>query len=234
MKLPVTQALTIHTHQFKMCEANCHNYEEISGYTVITHLDDPQIEVEYAKKLAFTDLSYLQRIGIKRYISDPSLIDLIKHIPDQINTAIHLDNCLLARLGFEEILIINSLNKNTQLIDSILKNNSSANSHVNKAFIVPRQDTHACFAITGSQAPSLFAKICGVDLRLSKVNNLQVVQTNIARISAVIIRNDMRECPCFYVLVDQAYSAYFWNCIIDAMDEFTGNIIGSHSFQLLK
>jgi sarcosine oxidase subunit gamma len=46
---------------------------------------------------------------------------------------------------------------------------------------MPRQDSHAWFMITGSAAPEMFAKICGVDLRPPQVKPGPVAQTSLAR-----------------------------------------------------
>ncbi|MEM8843942.1 MAG: hypothetical protein AAGB35_02765 [Pseudomonadota bacterium] len=234
MELSDIQELIRYTHQYKSCKEYQDNYEVIHGYAVITHLEDTQSELEDAKKLGFTDLSYLPRIGVKKYNADPSVVNRIKNIPDHVNTALCDDNYLIAKLGFDEILLVSSISSDGELIKSLNKDNKNIAGCEDQAVLVPRHDTHACFALTGSLTSELFAKICAVDLRLNKIKNLEVVQTNIARISAIIIRNDFNECPCFYILVDQSYVHYFWSCITELMEEFSGNIIGCHSFSLLR
>ena len=72
----------------------------------------------------------------------------------------------------------------------------------------------------------MFAKICGVDLRPGKFDDLAIAQTSIARISAIAIRDDRGGQPAYHLLCDSASANYFWDCLLDAMAEFDGRPVG--------
>lgn len=49
-----------------------------------------------------------------------------------------------------------------------------------------------------------------------------VAQTPVARLNAIVIRQDDR----YHLLADSAFTEYLWSCLIDAMAEFKGSIAG--------
>ena len=221
------------THQFKLFGAHQYKQKEINGYTVITNIEDTVTEANYAENLAICDVSFLPRIGIKNINAYPDVLEPITNIPNNVNSATDSNGCLVGKIGPQELLLINSINSSTDLQHNIVEKYFIKSAYNNGVYLVPRQDSQVCFIITGKQAPSLFAKICSIDLRKHKFNNLQITQTNIARISSIIIRNDINDILSFYLLVDQAYKAYFWDCINNAMVEYSGKAIGTNSLELL-
>jgi sarcosine oxidase subunit gamma len=94
-------------------------------------------------------------------------------------------------------------------------------------FQVPRRDSHAWLHLSGPQVPALFAKICGVDLRPKAFADLAIAQTSVARLSAIVIRDDRGgSTPQFHLLADSASAIYLWDSLVDAMAEFAGSIAG--------
>lgn len=91
---------------------------------------------------------------------------------------------------------------------------------------VPRQDAALWFVVSGHHAPTMFAKICGVDLRLHKFESLRIAQTSVARMNAIVIRDDLGRMPAFHLLGDSASARYLWRCLIDAAAEFDGTPVG--------
>ena len=72
----------------------------------------------------------------------------------------------------------------------------------------------------------LFLKICAVDLRPHKFADLSIAQTSVARLSAIVIRDDRGGTLGYHLLADSASAAYLWDCLIDAMAEFDGGPLG--------
>lgn len=90
-----------------------------------------------------------------------------------------------------------------------------------RGYPVPRADSHCWFLLTGRHVPATLAKLCGVDLRIDRFAPLQVAQTQAARISVVILRDDTA-LPAWHLLADSASADYLWTCLTDAMQEFAG------------
>jgi len=91
---------------------------------------------------------------------------------------------------------------------------------------MPRSESHAWFMITGKHAPAMFAKICGVDLRLHRFAVGAIAQTSIAKMSGILIRADLGDTAAFHLLADSASAEYLWTCVLDAMAEFDGAPVG--------
>lgn len=90
-----------------------------------------------------------------------------------------------------------------------------------RGYPVPRADSHCWFLLAGRDGPATLAKLCGVDLRTDRFAPLQVAQTQAARISVVIVRDDS-DPPAWHLLADSASADYLWSCLTDAMQEFAG------------
>jgi sarcosine oxidase subunit gamma len=71
----------------------------------------------------------------------------------------------------------------------------------------------------------MFAKLCGVNLSPDVFVDGMVAQTSVARTSAAIVRHDVEGVLSYYLLGDSSMSLYTWNCIVDAMKEFDGEIL---------
>ena len=77
-----------------------------------------------------------------------------------------------------------------------------------------------------SRAAQMFAKLCGVDLRPGKFADGAIAQTSLARMNAVVIRDDRGGALAYHLLGDSASAAYLWDCLTDAMAEFDGRPVG--------
>ena len=71
----------------------------------------------------------------------------------------------------------------------------------------------------------MLAKLCGIDFRTDRFAPLQVAQTQAARLSVIIIRDDTA-LPAWHLLADSASADYVWTCLVDAMQEFGGKQAG--------
>ena len=87
--------------------------------------------------------------------------------------------------------------------------------------------------VTGSAAPEMFAKICGVDLRPHKFRPGQIAQTSLAQMSGIVIRDDRGPIPGFHLLADVASAEYLWGAVLDAMSEFGGAPVGLRALRRL-
>ena len=203
-------------------------WEKINDYATVSVIDKNN-EIKYAQHLALSDLSYLQRIGFKGAGTCEWLENQNINIPTNINTTLSTENgCLVARLGNNDVLILDSIKNQTSVPITLEQAWQRDYSQLNKpcGFIMPRQDTHACFSISGTYAAEMFSKLCAIDLRTTKFKNNMIAQTSLARLGAIIIRHDLNALTNYLLLVESASAEYAWDCLIDAMQEFNGQIIG--------
>ncbi len=85
---------------------------------------------------------------------------------------------------------------------------------------VLRSAANASFRISGPASPTMFSKVCGVDLSPKAFANGRIAQTIVARSSAIVIRDDTDGIPAFHIVMDWATADYLWRALADAMAEF--------------
>ena len=205
------------------------NYAEINRGAAPLDFGDAEAETEAAKAMALADLSMLPRTGFKGSGTPEWLADQGVKVPEESNrTARQEGGALAARLAPAELLILGDESGDGALIDKL---NAAwwaepRPPETPRGFPVPRQDSHAWFLVSGARAAEMFAKICAVDLRPHKFEDLQIAQTSVARLSAVVIRNDRGGTLAYHLLFDSASATYLWDVLIDAMEEFDGRPVG--------
>ena len=204
-------------------------WDEINGYAVAYTIHDLESELAYAQHLALSDISHIARIGFKGFGTAEWLSNQNINIPADVNTAeTSSDGCLIAKLGTNDILVVDDL-LNSSNLPSKLQQQWQQDYSTNPSacgFIMPRQDSHACFCISGINAPEMFSTLCAIDLRPNKFNNHMIAQTSLARTGAIIIRCDIGDVLNFLVFVESVSAEYCWECLYDAMQDSSGQIIG--------
>lgn len=185
----------------------------------------PENEAERLQQLAFIDLSVLTRMGLKGPGAPDWLLSKGVSPPPEPNRSVLMDgHGLLARLSAEEHLLLAPARGDDRALAGLEV--ACASEQPTGVYLLPRRDSHAWLRIVGRDAGAMFAKLCGVDLRPDAFAPLCVAQTQVARISAIIIRQDCGALPGFHLLFDSASSAYLWDCLIDAAGEFGGGPAG--------
>jgi sarcosine oxidase subunit gamma len=134
------------------------------------------------------------------------------------------DGSVIARLSPAEVLVLSPVDGRSQLADAIERLPAAGEG---TCYPVPRRDSHCWFVVSGPDSPAMFAKLCGVDLAPDRFPAGQIAQTSVARLTAIVIRNDIANALAFSVLADSASAEYLWDCLIDAMREFAGSVCGA-------
>jgi sarcosine oxidase subunit gamma len=174
-------------------------------------------------KLRLFDLSLLPRWGIKGRGALSWLTTAGAATPGGDNRARRQsDGSLVVQLSPVEVLILSSLPDGqshlAETVDALPLAGHDA------CYPAPRRDSHCWFMITGNDTPRMFAKLCGVNLVADKFADGSVAQTSVARLSAIVIRNDIANSFSVSLLADSASAEYLWDCVLDAMAEFSGAV----------
>ncbi len=208
-------------------------FAELAGAAVAVGFGrSPEEEEEQARSLALADLSPLPRIGFK----GGEVISWLVGQGVQIGAANNIasrqkDGALAARLTDTEALVLCDIHVGSGLVARLDEDWSFETAGL--CFPVPRRDASFWFALTGREAAAMLAKLCGVDLRPKRFADGSVAQTSVARMSAIVIRNDLGGTLAFYVLGDSAAADYLWGSLIDAMAEFQGRPVGLPALESL-
>jgi sarcosine oxidase subunit gamma len=211
-------------------------FETVNGGAVPGHYGEALAEQALARRMGIADLSVLPRTGFKGTGTVDWLTAQGLTIGDDSNMAYRQQGGeLAARLAPTEIFLLDSLAATGGLIGTL---NAAWNWGTEKprkliGYPMPRQDSHAWFMVTGSSAPEMFAKICGIDLRSHKFAQGRVAQTSLAKMSGIVIRADLGPVPAFHLLADIASAEYLWGAVLDAMAEFGGAPVGLTALRAL-
>jgi sarcosine oxidase subunit gamma len=181
-----------------------------------------------ANGLKLVDLSLLSRWGVKGREALAWLAAQGATAPTQDNRAARQsDGSLIARLSPGEALVLASVRDSRAAVAAAIE--ALPPEGRGACYPVPRRDSHCWFVACGADTPRMLAKLCGVDLADESFSDGSVAQTSLARLSAIVIRNDFGSGIAFSILADSASAEYLWDCLIDAMDEFSGTICGIES-----
>ena len=174
---------------------------------------------EHDTRLWLQDLTPLRRTGHK----GKNIISFCEThygvtCPDTNCVALTPDGLLVARLSYNELLVMEDIN--TPCSAGLWKEDAP------DLYSLPRQDSHHCFMVGGADCAAMFAKLCAIDLRAHKFADLQVAQTQLARTGVIVIRRDADKLPAYYVLVESSLAESLWEYLLDAMVEFNGRVVG--------
>ncbi|MFT5134081.1 MAG: sarcosine oxidase subunit gamma [Gammaproteobacteria bacterium] len=206
---------------------------EINGYSVPVSVGDEEREKESRTRLTLCDVTALSRAGFRgKNISSWLQAQHNIELPSVNQALITELGLMVTRLSQTEILVSQDIEERGEGFNQMLDKSGCdpiSESHPD-IYYLPRQDSHSCFMLSGEHCATMFSKLCAVDLRVNKFPNMSVAQTSLARASVIIIRRDLSETPAYFILMDSSLTEYLWDCLLDAMQEYDGKIIGCSNF----
>lgn len=199
----------------------------------VEHYGDPDAESSGSRRLGLCDLSLLPRAGMTGPASREVLRQSGVDIPPVPNRAIRQANGdLVARLSAEEYLHVSlSLLRNANLQPAVAGWRADAGQ---RAYGLPRSDSHSLFSLCGHAAAGVLAKLCAVDCRRGTFAAGAVAQTSIARQSGIIIRHDFGATLNFLLLTATPATEYLWQSLLDAQSEYGGVPVGIAAIRILN
>jgi len=180
--------------------------------------------------IVIVDLSPLPRLGFKGRGTIPAMqrrAIVAEAVPNRAYRQPDGSLCLV--LAASEVILLSDLAGNGERLAQLEADWRIEDEE--RTYPMPRRDSHAWLAVTGNALPEMFAKICAIDLRPEKFADLSIVQTSIAKMSAILTRADIGGRTVFHLLVDSAAALYFCNCLLDAAAEFGGQFAGLDTLQ---
>lgn len=77
-------------------------------------------------------------------------------------------------------------------------------------------------ALAGARTAEVLAKVCGLNFSDAAFPNLYAAQTLLAKVRALVLRADAAQLPLYHLIVDRSLTAYVWDVLLDAAQEFDG------------
>ncbi|MDR3213642.1 MAG: hypothetical protein LBT71_07000 [Azoarcus sp.] len=191
------------------------------GHAVLV---DRYRETESIDACALADLTNLPRLGLRGRAAAERLIAEGFRLPEAPNRLVRAASGeALLRLSQSEYLLLGSPADKGASVRAL--ESGLPNAGENGLYTLPRQDSHAWFWLGGPRRFEVMAKLCGVDLSPAAFAGDGVAQTSVARINA-IVANDDQGSGAFHLLFDRPSAVYFWDALLDAMQEFGGKPVG--------
>lgn len=219
---------------YRTQEALGATFEPVNGFAAAMQCGgDDAAEIAAVRHLALADLSPLRRLGFKGWASANWLkAQGVAFEDDSNRTYAQADGTLIARLSPGEFVALGDLTGASETIDKL--DAAWREAEPEGCYRVMREEASCWLRISGAEAPAMFAKICAVDLRPPAFDNLRIAQTNVARLSTIIMRNDAGTLPSYDLLTDLASAVYVWDCLLDAMAEFEGAPVGLSAMRAVQ
>jgi sarcosine oxidase subunit gamma len=179
-------------------------------------------------RLGIVDLSELPRLGFKGPGTLPAMQKRGIAVGNRPNRAFRqADGALCMVLAASEIFLLDSLDGKQSAFTALEDEWRIEDGE--RTYPMPRRHSHAWFAVQGDAAPAMLAKLCAVDLRPHRFDDLSIAQTSVARLNSIVLRADIAERLTYHVLADSASSAYMLSCLIDSAGEFGGSVTDAGS-----
>jgi len=170
--------------------------------------------------LGVCDVSFLPRFGVKGLNVLQWLRAGKLNIPADPNTWEPQESgALVLRLGNSEFLVEDQPGGN--VCDSL---NAAVEKSIHGLYKVLRND--ASFILSGSEVMALFSELCSLDLRSEVLAANGLVMTQVAGISATVLRQYVNGEPVYRLWCDGTYGAYMWKTLVGIASEHGGGAVG--------
>jgi len=178
---------------------------------------------EQLARSALIDLSLLPRQGFRGANVATYLQQLGLTLPETPNQSVTGSNGeLVLRLSNQEYWVLSNLQVNNPWLEKL----DLVPLPSERCYGLFCQDSHAWLMLTGRHLADIMAKVCGVDLRACVFPTGSIAQTSVARVNAIIISHQVNGIAAFSILSDSASAEYLWGALLDAMQEFEGQVVG--------
>jgi sarcosine oxidase, subunit gamma len=199
-------------------------WEIINGMDIAVAFASAEVEQARKKVLGVADVSCLPRYGVKGPNATQWLVGHGIAIPTNHNAwTLSEQKTLVLRLGSSEYLI------EDQLGGAACSKLANDTARVASVYTVPRAD--AAFIVSGSQALNLFSELCSLDLRDKSFAAKEVIMTQVAAISATVIRQTLNGETVYRIWCDGTYGAYMWEVLLEIANELGGGAVGLSRYQ---
>ncbi|MBI2207532.1 MAG: hypothetical protein HYU41_27185 [Candidatus Rokubacteria bacterium] len=190
-------------------------FRDDAGWKVADVYTSPDDEVARARAgVGLSDLSACGKLGVQGEAIEALVTKLTGRPAPEVGAAsrerVNGAPLLIAHLAADELLVLTAPGDHEIVADLVAKTADTLGCvHVT--------DLSAAFAVVdlvGSRVGALLERLVPIDL--SALPALGLVQAELARVHAVILRADHPRLPAYRVLVPREYGDFVWRTLMDA------------------
>jgi heterotetrameric sarcosine oxidase gamma subunit len=190
-------------------------FTEDAGWRVADVYTSTDEEAARARNgVGLSDVSATGTLGVRGEAIESWATKLTGHVPPAVGRAawerVNGASVLLCRCAADEVLLLTTAGDGSAVAGVLART-------VESAGCVHLTDLTAAFAVVdviGPRLEALFERLVALDL--SAVPPLGVVQAELARVHAIMVRLERPTFPAFRVLVPREYGDFVWHTLIDA------------------
>lgn len=195
------------------------DWDIVNQREVAIHFDGKDAELKRTSTIGVTDVSCLDRFGVKGKGAADWLVKQGVALPEQANTWLETENTLVLRLGMSEFLI------EAQPDNDVCKKLEQAiKEHPKDVYYVARAD--ASFYISGDNVLDMFSELCKLDLSDRVFKFGDVLMTQVADISATLTHQAINSKQIYRLWCDGTLGAYMWKVLHQLATEHGGGAVG--------
>lgn len=199
--------------------SECTKWDVMNGMNMAVEFASAEIEQARKKVLGVTDVSCFERYGVKGPQASKWLADRGVAIPAKPNSWTLCDKkTLVLRLGSSEFVV------EDQVDGFACQKLAPELERVAGVYKVPRAD--AAFILSGSEVLNLLSELCALDLREKSLCDKDLVMTQVAGISATVLRQKIADEQVYRVWCDGTYGPYLWKVLTEIAVELGGGAVG--------
>ncbi|GBG13466.1 uncharacterized protein NMK_1013 [Novimethylophilus kurashikiensis] len=195
----------------------------VHGMAVALKFGNGDEESKRRQLIGIADISCLSRFGVK----GPNAVQWLRahkvDLPEERNSWVATSSgAVVLRLGNSEFLIEDS--PTSSLAPSL----ASDPPKMFGVYTVRRSD--ASLVLSGSRVQELLAEVCTLDLSEKALGKNAVVMTQVAGISATVLRQSLNGETVYRLWCDGTYGTYMWHTLVEIAEELGGGAVGLSSY----
>jgi sarcosine oxidase, subunit gamma len=192
----------------------------INRMRIAAHIGTAAEENKKLQSIALTDLSHLQRCGLKGSGAEAWLKSIGITTPAGINQWASLGECgLIARLASSEFLIENNAGQ-----DDVDRVRTELGRGVAGVTPVLRQDAE--IALAGPRVNELLLQTCSFNFASLDLAAHPIVMTSMIGVSVLLLPGTWRGHPLYQIWCDGTYGTYLWQHLLEIAEELDGGAVG--------
>lgn len=147
----------------------------------------------------------------------PSAPGLVSPMAAPTETGQPVRGVSVARLTPDEFLIITPPGEDQEAAQAIEERRVAGGLFVS---VVNQTPGLAGLLVVGPRGRDVLSKLCALPLSPDDFPNRRVAQSSLAKVRAILVRNDVGGLPAFELYFERPYAEYVWTSLVDAGGEF--------------
>lgn len=207
---------------------------ERNGWRIAETFTTAEAEAAAVRRsVGLSDLSARGKVLVQGRAALPALHKAFGRAPAKRGEVVPTESDgLLACLTREDWYLTTPVGGETPALDRLTDAIATAGVYAHATDL-----THAngALLLAGRQSRAVLAKLCGLDFHSSVFPNHTAAQSELAKVSALIIRDDLSSgtVPAYQIHVNRSEADYVWGAVFDAAGEFDVQAVGYAALEAL-